>query len=86
MEDRIFTKRFSWVEPASTKNGKAISSPVRAALIESGLSDQVQEIKITPQFLSFEDMSKLWSMFQARYRPSLTYEISAVTMAVEGSG
>jgi Pvc16 N-terminal domain len=36
------------------------------------------EIRITPQFLSFEDMSKLWSVLQSRYRPSMTYQVSAI--------
>ena len=67
------------------RNGKNIVSPVRAALAESNLDNQLEEIRITPQFLSFEDMSKLWSMLQARYRPSLTYEVSAITMAIEGT-
>ncbi len=72
------------LQPATSKNGKELNSPVRTALSKSGLTDQLEQIKITQQFLSFEDMSKLWSMFQARYRPSLTYEVSAVTMAIEG--
>jgi hypothetical protein len=71
------------LEPASTKNGKNLVSPARTALSTFDFSDQLEEIKITPQFLSFEEMSKLWSMLQARYRPSVAYEVSAVTMAVE---
>ena len=39
-----------------------------------------QDLKITPQFLSIEDMSKLWSSLQAKYRPSLAYQISGVIM------
>jgi hypothetical protein len=70
------------LEP-SGNGGNAAVSPVRAALAESGLAEQVAGIKIRPQFLDFEEMSKLWSMLQARYRPSLTYEVSAVTMIVE---
>jgi hypothetical protein len=71
------------LEPASGKNGKNLVSPARTALSSFELSDQLEEIRITPQFLSFEDMSKLWSMLQARYRPSIAYEVSAVTMTVE---
>jgi uncharacterized protein DUF4255 len=73
------------LQPASAKNAKTTSSSVGAALAESGLADQVEEIKIRPHFLNFEEMSKLWSMLQARYRPSLTYEVSAVTMMVEAA-
>jgi hypothetical protein len=67
----------------SPKNGKNLASPVRAALSASALADQFEQIKVTPQFLSFEEMSKLWSMLQARYRPSVAYEVSVVTMTVE---
>ena len=66
--------------PGTSKNGKNLVSPVRAALSASELADQFEEIKVTPQFLGFEEMSKLWSMLQARYRPSVTYEVSAITM------
>jgi hypothetical protein len=73
------------LEP-SGNGAKGVVSPARAALSESALSEQVEEIKIRPRFLDFEEMSKLWSMLQARYRPSLTYEVSAVTMTVGSSG
>jgi hypothetical protein len=33
--------------------------------------------------MSFEEMSKLWSVLQARYRPSVTYEVAAVPMPLE---
>jgi hypothetical protein len=38
------------------------------------------ELRITPQFLSMEDTGKLWSSLQARYRPSVAYEVSAVVI------
>jgi hypothetical protein len=57
-------------------------SPARAALASSGLADGVDRLRVTQQFLSFEEMSKLWSVLQARYRPSVTYEVSAVRMSL----
>jgi len=42
--------------------------------------DHLEEIRITPQFLSFEDMARLWSALQARYRPSVAYQASAVLL------
>jgi hypothetical protein len=63
-----------------SKKSKTTLSPVRAALAESHLADQLEEIKITPQFLTSEDMSKLWSALQARYRPSMSYQVSAVVL------
>jgi Pvc16 N-terminal domain len=65
----------------STKKGKVQSHPVKLAIAESQLADQPQQIRITPQFLTFEDMSKLWSALQARYRPSVCYQVSAVMIA-----
>jgi hypothetical protein len=68
----------------SPKKSKAQSQPVQAALSASQLADQLQQIKITPQFLSFEDMSRLWSALQARYRPSVCYQVSAVVIDAIG--
>ncbi len=45
----------------------------------SNLHEQVERIRITPDNLSLDDMSKLWSSFQsAEYRLSTGYEISVV--------
>jgi len=65
----------------SPKKTKVQGHPVKLALSESQLADQLQQIRITPQFLSFEDMSKLWAALQARYRPSVCYQVSAVIIA-----
>jgi len=46
---------------------------------DSGLQDQVERVRITPETLSLDDMSKLWSSFQsAEYHLSVTYEASVV--------
>lgn len=42
------------------------------------LADQVELIKVTPVFLSADDLSKLWSAMQARWRPSVAYSVSVV--------
>ncbi len=72
------------LENFSPKKSKVQSQPVKLALSASQLADQLQQIKITPQFLSFEDMSKLWSALQARYRPSVCYQVSAVVVDAAG--
>jgi len=51
-----------------------------AALAGSDLADEVERLKIEPTFLNAEEMSKLWSALQAKYRPSATYKVSAVVM------
>ena len=72
----------SALENFSPKKSRVQAPPVKVALSASQLADQLQQIKITPQFLSFEDMSKLWSALQARYRPSVCYQVSAVVVGV----
>jgi hypothetical protein len=42
------------------------------------LADQVELLKITPVYLGTEDLSKLWTSMQARYRPSMAYLVSVV--------
>ena len=53
------------------------------ALDASGLADQLEQIKITPEYLSNEDMSKLWSAVQSNYRPSAAYMATVVLIEAE---
>lgn len=41
----------------------------------------LKQICVTPEFLSLEDLSKLWSSLQARARLSVTYRVSLVLSA-----
>lgn len=46
---------------------------------DSGLQEQIERVRITPDPFNLDNMSKLWSSFQtAEYRLSATYEVSAV--------
>lgn len=42
------------------------------------LAKQVERIHIRPQSISNDEMSKLWSMFGAKYRASVAYQLSVV--------
>ncbi|WP_313341546.1 DUF4255 domain-containing protein [Stenotrophomonas sp.] len=42
------------------------------------LADQVEWLKITPQYLGAEELSKLWTAAQARFRASMAYQVSVV--------
>ena len=61
-------------------------SPVNGSILPSlfgtlsavDLADQVELIKITPVFLSTEELSKMWTAMQARYRPTMAYMASVV--------
>lgn len=50
------------------------------------LADQAEQIKITPVYLGTEDLSKLWTAMQARYRPSMAYSISVVLIQSQAGG
>jgi hypothetical protein len=48
------------------------------ALADCGLADQLEQIKITPEYLSTEEMSKLWTAVQSHYRPTAAYMATVV--------
>jgi Pvc16 N-terminal domain/IPT/TIG domain len=52
--------------------------PALQALADSGLADQVEQIKITPEYLSTEEMSKLWTAVQSHCRPTAAYLVTVV--------
>jgi hypothetical protein len=69
----------------SAANGtKGAFSPAREALTVAAAIHVDAALKVSQEFLSFEEMSKLWSVMQARYRPSVAYQVSAVKMPLEG--
>ena len=52
-------------------------------LSESGLADQMEKIKFTPEYLNTEEMSKLWTAVQSNYRPTAAYQASVVLIESE---
>jgi hypothetical protein len=52
--------------------------PLLAGLTSSELADQIEQIKITPQVMSVEEISKIWSALQSQYRPTAVYKASVV--------
>jgi hypothetical protein len=42
------------------------------------LYDQIEHVRITPQPLTLDEMSKLWTIFQTKYRISAAYQASVV--------
>ena len=57
--------------------------PWLRALRDSGLQDQIEQLRITPEFLSTEEMSKFWTSTLAHYRPSAAYEVAVVLIQAE---
>jgi hypothetical protein len=60
---------------ASSGNG---SNTALTGLPASALTEQLEQVKISPEFLSMEEMSKLWSSLQTRARLSVTYQVSVI--------
>jgi hypothetical protein len=56
--------------------------PAMSMLSSSDLADQVEAIRITPQLMSTEEMSKVWTAMQAHYRPTAAYHVSV--LLIEG--
>ena len=63
--------------PASPVNGAALPPPLNA-LVASELADQVEQIRVVPQPMNIEEVSKLWTAIQSHYRPTAAYQASVV--------
>jgi hypothetical protein len=55
-------------------------NPLTPYLAGSGLSDQIEMIKITPETLGREEMAWLWTALKADYRPTFPFQVSVVLM------
>jgi hypothetical protein len=64
------------VDPTSL-TGAGLPPPLDT-LAAGELADQVELVKITPQPLSTEELSKLWTAFGAHYRPTTGYLATVV--------
>ena len=51
---------------------------IRTAVPNNDLADQLERVRITPQPMSIEELSKLWTVFQTGYRISAAYQVSLV--------
>ncbi len=60
----------------------SLQAPLQS-LATSGLAEQVEQIKFTPEYLNTEEMSKLWTAAQSNYRPTAAYEASVVLIETE---
>lgn len=64
---------------AASRDGRGHTT--LAALARAVEQIPLEEINITPEFLSLEDLSKLWSSLQAHARLSMTYQVSVIFSA-----
>ncbi|HEV7215342.1 MAG TPA: DUF4255 domain-containing protein [Chloroflexota bacterium] len=86
LETPVLTRRSIEQTLASAgENGrKATLPPTLATLTATALPEQMERLEITPEFLSTEETSRLWSALQARYRTSAAYKVSSVLMETAG--
>jgi hypothetical protein len=63
-----------------------IEARLPPALRPSHLGRQVELIKLTPEPVTTDELSKLWAAFQSRYRPTAAYQASVVLIEAEGDG
>ncbi|GGX24782.1 hypothetical protein GCM10007242_35410 [Pigmentiphaga litoralis] len=66
------------IRAALTPAGGGAATPALRALAASGLADQVELVKLTPEYLTGEDSSKIWSAIQSHFRPTAGYLASVV--------
>ncbi|SEB38848.1 DUF4255 domain-containing protein [Terriglobus roseus] len=55
---------------AATEEAKLVS--------KTSLASQFEQLKITPEALSNEEISRLWMAFSTHYRPTTSYQVSVV--------
>lgn len=61
----------------------SILPPALSALSAAALAEQLESVKITPVTMNTEEISKLWTAFQAKYRPSAAYVATVVLIESE---
>lgn len=67
--------RFS-LTPAEITGG-TLPSHLRE-LSNAGIAEQIEQIKITHESINTEEMSRLWTAFQTRYRPGTAYMVTVL--------
>jgi len=76
--------RRSLAPPSPVVGGSSLPEAMKA-LFTSELAEQVEQIKIAPSSLSTEEISRMWSAFGAKYRPTSVYQVSVVLIESRGS-
>jgi len=61
------------------------SNPVSPYLSGTGIADQIEMIKITPEPLGREEMAWLWTALKADYRLTFPFQVSVLLMQPEKS-
>jgi hypothetical protein len=76
--------RKSLSAPTQVSSGVGLP-PAMLNLYNSELAEQVELIKIWPQTITTEEISRLWTAFQTNYRPTAAYQASVVLIKSKAS-
>jgi hypothetical protein len=80
-EAPFFTRQ--WLRDVLKSNPPANDIP--AVLETTGLAEQIEQIRITPKPLSLDEISKVWTALQGRYRPTAAYLVTVVLIEARRS-
>jgi hypothetical protein len=61
-------------------HGKYPLNPLSTALTTTGVAEQIEMLKVTPETLGREEIAWIWSALKADYRPSYPFLVSLVTI------
>lgn len=75
---QLLGKAMSVLHDHPLLGAEEIRNATTADLADSDLHDQIERVRITPQPLSVEEVSKLWAAFQTNYRLSAAYQVAVV--------
>lgn len=67
----------STLQSLVASGGASVPSEVMAVAATT-LPQQIELVRITPEVLTMDDLSKLWTAFQAKYRATTAYQASVV--------
>lgn len=70
--------------PQSPVDASSLPTALQA-LSAADLADQVELVKLSPESLNTEEISRLWTAFQSRYRPTAAYQASVVLIEARKS-
>ncbi|WP_319423592.1 Pvc16 family protein [Pleurocapsa sp. FMAR1] len=62
---------------ATINRSGLLAQAIESTSVEA-LTEELDQVRIAPNLFNTEQMSRLWSLFQSSYRPSIAYEVSMV--------
>jgi uncharacterized protein DUF4255/IPT/TIG domain-containing protein len=70
----------SFIQSALTALNSGSPSNEQKLIAFSTLASQIEQIRITPEALTTEEIYRLWAAFQVSYRPTTSYQVSVVVI------